>query len=66
MVSKCASGKKRRGRDRRKVRDASAMGRQVRAKVRAKVRVNVRLGEPMIETRTGPFDLSARERTHVA
>jgi hypothetical protein len=54
--------KKRTGRDKRKVRDASAMGR----KVRAKVRVKARLGEPMIETRTGPFDLSARERTQVA
>jgi hypothetical protein len=61
-VSKCVSGKKRRGRDKRKVRDASAMGRQVRAKVRVKVR----LGEPMIRTRTGPFDLSVRERTQVA
>jgi hypothetical protein len=55
-------GKKRRGRDKRKVRDASAMGRQVRAKVRVKAR----LGESMIETRTGPFDLSARERTQAA
>jgi hypothetical protein len=61
-VSKCVSRKKRRGCDKRKVRDASAMGRQVRAKVRVKAR----LGEPMVETRTGPFDLSARKRTQVA